>query len=67
MDTVFEQLNKVCAKCGRILVQGGIHMGVPFGHKRVSPLESVSKLYCAKCYDEITVVDNIQRTGDNVL
>lgn len=49
MATAFEQLNKCCHGdgCKRILIQGGVHMGIPFGKHN-------GKVYCAKCLEVIT-------------
>lgn len=59
-----------CGKCRKELVnENGVHMGIPFGNwtQRLPDDGYVKTLLCAKCYDEITVVDNIQRTGEQVL
>jgi hypothetical protein len=64
MVTEFERLNKCCSipGCKRILIQGGIHMGIPFGR-----WPATKQLVCSKCYDDLTVKDNIQRTGEETI
>lgn len=62
--------SKKCDKCQTELVKpGGIHMGIPFGHwtYRHNDHKPTIVLVCARCYDEMTVVENIQRTGDELV
>lgn len=55
---------RLCVKCGRELVnENGVHMGIPFGHR----FGTVKVIACAKCYDEVTIKDNIQTTGQEVV
>lgn len=43
--------DKPCAKCGIVLLQNGIHMGIPFAYTWNDP----KVLVCSKCYDLETV------------
>jgi hypothetical protein len=58
-------------KCNELLVNAnGVHMGIPFGKWQQTTGHSGvwrSLIMCAKCYDEVTVKDNVQRTGEEVI
>lgn len=67
---LMESRQRKCSKCGVELVNStGVHMGIPFGNWTTRlPNDGYQKmLVCARCYDEITIKDNIQRTGDETI
>lgn len=60
-----------CSKCQLELVNStGVHMGIPFGHwtyrDGIKP-SSALIIVCAKCYDVMTVKNNMQITGEEVI
>lgn len=57
---VTESRARNCSKCDVELVNStGVHMGIPFGkwgyYDGMNHFHKTDKLYCAKCYDEITI------------
>lgn len=59
-----------CSKCSKELVNAnGVHLGTPFGiwQERLPDDGWQKWLLCARCYDQVTIKDNVQRTGEDVI